>query len=197
MITEFKSTVFTAPIIGDAFRFLSLAITKVIGWKLVGEVPKKRKCILIAAPHTSNWDFALLLLIAFIWRVDLHWMGKDSLFPFPIRRLAIWFGGIPIDRSQSNNMVDQMVQHYKNSDELIVIVPPEGTRSKVERWKTGFYHIAHQANVPILLGFIDAATKTMGFGGVFEPTGDIDKDIVEIQKFYKDKVGFMPENQYP
>ncbi len=193
-ITELKTTLFLTPVLSTVCRWLSRLIIKLIGWRIEGEPPQDKKYIIIAAPHTSNWDFGLFLLVAFIKRLDLHWMGKDALFPRPLKGLMIWLGGIPIDRSKANNVVDQMVQYFASVDQLGVLIPPEGTRSKVDRWKTGFYHIAHQAELPIFLAYIDARTKTIGFGRRFQPTGDIEKELAEIQSFYHDKQGLVPEN---
>lgn len=155
-------------------------------------MPDPKRFVLVGAPHTSNWDFILMLLAVFVWRIDIRWMGKDSIFKPPFTGLMVWLGGISIDRSKANNTVEQMVEHYRQQDELVVLIPPEGTRSKVERWKTGFYHIALQAEVPIALGYIDAATKTVGLGPLFTPTGDIESDMSVIQQFYSDKQGIKP-----
>lgn len=155
-------------------------------------MPGHKRFVLVGAPHTSNWDFILMLLAVFIWRIDIRWMGKDSIFKPPFMGLMVWLGGISIDRSKANNTVEQMVEHYRQQEELVVLIPPEGTRSKVERWKTGFYHIASQAEVPIALGYIDAGTKTVGLGPLFIPTGDIESDISVIQQFYRDKQGIKP-----
>ena len=186
---------FCTPVISTVLGALSVIILKLVGWRVVGELPAHKKYVLLAAPHTSNWDFILFLLMAFTLKIDAHWMGKDSLFPAPFKRLMIWLGGIAIDRSKANNTVDQMVEHYNNTDELIVIVPPEGTRSKVEQWKTGFYHIAVKADVPIVQGFIDAGNKCLGFGPSFIPTGDIDEDMAKIRGFYAEKTGIVSANQ--
>jgi 1-acyl-sn-glycerol-3-phosphate acyltransferase len=165
-----------------------------IGWKIVGEKPTCQKYIVVAAPHTSNWDFFIFLLAGFVLRLDVHWMGKDSLFPWPFKRLMVWLGGIPIDRSKNNNVVDQMAEYFCSVERLTVLIPPEGTRAKVEQWKTGFYYIAEKADVPIVLGFIDAATRTAGLGPVFTRTGDVDSDMQAIQGYYKTKRGLKPSN---
>ena len=107
----------------------------------------------------------------------------------------VWLGGIPIDRRQASNVVDQMVDQFSFRENLIVLVPPEGTRSKVDRWKSGFYHIASQAKIPIVLGFVDARTRRIGFGPDFFPTDNIDEDMEEMKLFYKQKTGIIPENQ--
>jgi 1-acyl-sn-glycerol-3-phosphate acyltransferase len=105
-----------------------------------------------------------------------------------------WLGGIPINRSASHNVVNETVRQYAENDQLIVLIPPEGTRSKVTRWKTGFYHIANNAEVPILLGYVDASKKEAGFADFFTPTGDLEKDMVEIRAFYANKRGLLAEN---
>ena len=187
------ATIFSTPIINTLLRYTSKIILKLVGWSVIGETPTAEKYVVIGAPHTSNWDFILMMVAVFDRRLEVHWMGKDSLFPWPIKGFMHWLGGIAIDRSQSNNTVDQVVEHFKSHSDLIVIIPPEGTRSKAQRWKTGFYHIAYGANVPIILAAIDATTKTVCFGPAFFPTGDIEVDLPEIQLFYKDKKGINPD----
>ncbi len=193
-ITELKSTLFVTPVICTLFRYLSVIVLMLIGWRTVGGKPTLDKYIVVAAPHTSNWDFVLFLLLGFKLGYNTHWMGKDALFRFPIKRLMIWLGGIPIDRSKNNNVVEQMADYFSSVDELSVIIPPEGTRSKTVRWKTGFYHIAVAAKVPLVLGYIDSSTKTLGFGPIYHPTGEIDNDLENIKAFYNDKVGVIPDN---
>jgi 1-acyl-sn-glycerol-3-phosphate acyltransferase len=193
-ITELKTTVYLTPVISSVLRVISLAVIKLSGWKITGEKPHHPKYIVVAAPHTSNWDFIILLMAGFILRWDIHWMGKASLFPQPFTRFMVWLGGIPIDRSKANNVVDQMADYFSSVDQLSVLIPPEGTRSKVDQWKTGFYYIAEKANVPIVMGFIDAGTKTAGLGPVFNCTGDAEADIKAIRSFYQGKVGINRRN---
>ncbi len=150
--------------------------------------------MLIAAPHTSNWDFPLMVAMAFVLGFEIFWMGKDALFKGPAGPVMRWFGGIPIDRSKANNIVQATIDAFNEHDRLIVIIPPEGTRSKVDAWKSGFYHIAHGAGVPIALGYLDFSRKVGGFGPTFYPTGNHDKDLVEIQSFNKDIKGKYPED---
>lgn len=190
-----KKTIFSTPVVNTACRWLSHVILKIIGWKVVSDPPERSRYVLVAAPHTSNWDFLLLILAAFVTRLDVHWMGKDTLFPKPFAGFVRWMGGVAIDRSRSNNTVEQMVEHFRTNKELVVVIPPEGTRSAVTRWKTGFYHIANGANVPLVLSYIDTATKTMGFGETFLTTGEIEKDMMFIQSFYADKRGFNEKPQ--
>ena len=135
-----------------------------------------------------------MLLVVLKLKLRLFWMGKHTLFPFPFGWLMKWLGGIPINRSASHNVVNETVRHYAENDQLIILIPPEGTRSKVTRWKTGFYHIANNAEVPILLGYVDASKKEAGFADFFTPTGDLEKDMVEIRAFYANKRGLLAKN---
>jgi 1-acyl-sn-glycerol-3-phosphate acyltransferase len=159
------------------------------GWQAEGHVPEGKKFVVIAAPHTSNWDLPFMLGVAYTYRIKLRWMGKASLFKPPFGWLMSALGGIPIDRSKANDVVSQMVDIYTAADTLAVAIPPEGTRSKVRKWKTGFYNIAHGANVPIALGFLDYKRKVGGIGGVFTTTGDYAADLDEIKAFYAGVTG--------
>lgn len=178
-------TMFDTPIVSTLLRWLSILTLKLCGWKVEGSAPEElKKCVMIAAPHTSNWDLPFMLWIAFALRVKIYWMGKESIFKFPFRGLMMWMGGVPVDRSQSNNLVSASVDAITGHDRLFLIVPPEGTRSKVRSWKTGFYHIAAGAKVPILLGFLDFERKAGGIGPTVVPSGDMEKDMAEIKAFY-------------
>jgi len=188
-----QRTVFSTPIISSLARLVSIILLKLTGWKVIGEAPANKKCVIIGAPHTSNWDFALMLAVVFIYRIEVRWMGKDSLFPFPIGYFMEWLGGISINRSKSNRVVGQIVDKYQSSNELRLIITPEGTRSKVEQWKSGFYHIAETAQGPILMGYVDFAKKEAGIYDSFQPTGDYEKDLGKIQAFYSTKTPKIPE----
>ena len=168
----------------EARRAIALWLYGLAGWKVEGTAPGQDKMVVIAAPHTSNWDLPFMLGVAYKFRIRLNWMGKDSLFKPPFGWLMKALGGIPIDRSKANNVVTQMIEIYDKADQLAVAIPPEGTRSKVRVWKTGFYNIAHGAGVPIAFGFLDYDRKVGGIGGVYTTTGDYDKDIEEIKAFY-------------
>lgn len=189
-----RTTVFSTPLLTPLLRALAILILRLIGWTAVGKEIANPRLVLIGAPHTSNWDFPLMLLIVLKLRLKVFWMGKHTLFRFPFGGLMRWLGGIPIDRSKSNNVVQQMVEEFQRQSELVVLIPPEGTRSKVERWKTGFYHIASNAGVPILLGYVDAPRKEAGLADFFHPTGDLEQDMQSIREFYADKGGLKPEN---
>jgi 1-acyl-sn-glycerol-3-phosphate acyltransferase len=158
-------------------------------WRIEGKLPDTPKFVLIAAPHTSNWDLPVMLSLAFAFRTRLFWMGKDTLFRRPFGAIMRWLGGIPIDRSKSHNVVEQSAEHFRKAESLVMVVPPEGTRQKVRYWKTGFYRIAESAGVPIALGFLDYRRKVGGFGPTVVPTGDIEADMETIQAFYANITG--------
>jgi 1-acyl-sn-glycerol-3-phosphate acyltransferase len=189
-----RTTVFSTPVLTPLLRGLAIVLLKLLGWTAVGKEISSPKLVLIGAPHTSNWDFPLMLLVVLKLRLKVYWMGKHTLFRFPFGALMRWLGGIPIDRSKPNNVVQQMTEEYARQSELVVLIPPEGTRSKVARWKTGFYHIARNAGVPILLGYVDAPKKEAGLADFFTPTGDLERDMEEIRAFYAGKGGLNPKN---
>lgn len=135
-----------------------------------------------------------MLMVVLKLRLRVYWMGKHTLFPFGLGWLMKWLGGIPINRSASHNVVNETVKQYRENKELVVLIPPEGTRSKVTQWKTGFYHIANNAEVPILLGYVDAENKEAGIADFFQPSGDIEKDMIEIRDFYASKKGINAAN---
>ena len=158
-----------------------------------GQFPKISKCVMIAAPHTSNWDTPIMLFLAFAFKTKLYFMLKDAAFRWPFGGFFKWLGGIPIDRSKASGVVEQSIQAFEENDELVMVVPPAGTRSKVRRWNTGFYHIAAGAGVPIVLGFLDYGRKVGGVGPVVEPSGDIDADLKLIRSFYAGITAKYPE----
>lgn len=191
-----KQTIFKTPVVSGFFRYFFKICTRLIGWKIVGEKPADDKCVLIAAPHTSNWDFPTMMVAAFVLGMDVHWMGKHTLFPKgPLGAIMRWFGGIAIDRREARNTVEQMVAQYKKREQLLVLITPEGTRTRVDNWKAGFYHIAVGAGVPIYLGFVDTKTKQAGIMQAFYPTGDYQQDLPAIMQFYKDKQGFNDDGR--
>ncbi|MFT4817108.1 MAG: 1-acyl-sn-glycerol-3-phosphate acyltransferase [Pseudohongiellaceae bacterium] len=189
-----RTTIFSTPIVTPLLRFLAILILRLVGWTSVGSKVSVPKYVLIGAPHTSNWDFPLMLLVVLELRLQLYWMGKHTLFPFPFSGLMKWLGGIPINRSKSHNVVYDIVGQFKSNDNFVVLVPPEGTRRKVSEWKTGFYHIANNAGVPILMGYVDAEKKEAGFADFFYPTGELESDMKEIRSFYAQKKGLTAGN---
>ncbi|MDE0980932.1 MAG: lysophospholipid acyltransferase family protein [Gammaproteobacteria bacterium] len=189
-----RTTIFSTPLITPLLRFLAILILRLVGWTSIGSKVSVPKYVLIGAPHTSNWDFPLMLLVVLELRLQLFWMGKHTLFPFPFSGIMKWLGGIPINRTKSHNVVSDIVGQFKSNDNLVVLVPPEGTRRKVSEWKTGFYHIANNAGVPILMGYVDAAKKEAGFADFFYPTGELESDMKEIRSFYAKKKGLTAGN---
>jgi len=181
-----RLTIFTMPVLSPLLKRFSIFFLRLSGWKLVGQMPTNTpKSVLIAAPHTSNWDLPHTLMVAFALDFHIHWMGKIQIFRFPFRGLMCWLGGIAVDRSQSTNMVSASAQTLRDADgELHLVVPPEGTRSQSRQWKTGFYYIALEAQVPIVLGFLDFGSKTSGLGPALLPTGDLETDMTRIKAFY-------------
>ena len=189
-----RTTIFSTPILTPLLRIISVTILKLIGWKTRGMDLGKQRFVLIGAPHTSNWDVPLMLMVILKLRLRVFWMGKQYALSTLFRLVMKWLGGIPVNRTSSHNIVDQTVCKYREYDELVMLIPPEGTRDKVKEWKTGFYHIANLAAVPILLGYVDAANKEAGFADFFNPTGEVEKDLQEIRSFYYEKKGLRAEN---
>ena len=179
-------TIFDTPIVNTLLRWGSTVFLRLMGWKVVGKLPPSAaKSVLIAAPHTSNWDLPYTLMVCFVLRLNVYWMGKASIFRPPFRGVMMWLGGISVDRSQSNNLVaDSSAAITRATGPLQLIVPPEGTRTGTRYWKTGFYYIASGAGVPIMLAYLDYDKKVGGLGPVFQTTGDIDADMAAIKAFY-------------
>ncbi|MDT8999286.1 lysophospholipid acyltransferase family protein [Paucibacter sp. APW11] len=179
-------TIFTTPLVNTLLRGVSLTFLRLSGWKVEGSLPDaQRRCVLIAAPHTSNWDLPYTLMVSFALRLNPHWMGKQQIFRFPFGALMRWLGGIAVNRSQANNLVAASAEALTTADsDWQLIVPPEGTRSKTRYWKTGFYWIAHTAQLPIVMAYMDYERKLAGLGPVFQPSGDIEADMVKIKQFY-------------
>lgn len=188
------ATLFTTPGVNTVLRALSLAFLKLNGWRIEGALPpSSRKAVLIAAPHTSNWDLPYTLMVAFCLGLRIYWLGKASLFRWPFGPVMRWLGGVAVDRSRSNNLVASAAAAIAAAQgPLQLVVPPEGTRGKTRHWKTGFYFIALEARVPIVLAYMDYARKVSGLGPAFVPSGDVDKDMVEIKRFY---AGFRGRNE--
>jgi 1-acyl-sn-glycerol-3-phosphate acyltransferase len=150
--------------------------------------------VLIAAPHTTNWDFPYLLIFAAYFELEIRWMGKHSLFRPPMGWVMRAFGGIPVVRSRRENVVDAMARSFKEHDRLILVVPAEGTRSRGDYWKSGFYHIARLADVPIVMSYLDYTKKRGGFAPAFRLSGDMGTDMDRVRDFYGDKEGKYPAN---
>jgi len=176
-------------------KFISQIFLKIIGWKITGSFPCEiKKAVIIAAPHTSNWDFI-------IGRAGFHKLGikkikfliKKEIFKFPIGPVIKSWGAIPIDRGKNNNTIIAVGKMFEENDKLLLLITPEGTRSLVEHWKKGFYHVAIAAKVPIVLSYVDYKKKEGGLGPVLYPTGNFEEDFKFITDFYKTKTAKFPE----
>lgn len=178
-------------------KIFSRIVFALIGWKVVGTFDYPKKCVVIAAPHTSNWDFLIGRCYGYISGVKLKYLIKSSYFIPIIGAFFKWNGGVPVYRDSKNNLVEQLVEKFNSSDDFILGIAPEGTRSRVKKWKTGFYHIAHKAKVPILLVAMDFRNKRIGVIDSLIPTGDINQDMIFIQDQFKNIEGKIPENYNP
>ncbi len=189
-------TIFETPGVVTLLRAGSRAFFRLRGWQLEGALPPDAaRCVMIAAPHTSNWDLPYTLMAAFALRLHIRWMGKCSLFRFPFGAMMRWLGGLAVDRSKNSNLVSASAAVLRSgTGPLQLVVAPEGTRGKTRHWKTGFYFIAMEAGVPILLTYLDYGRKVAGIGPAFTPTGNIEADMVEIKRFYAGVRGRNADN---
>lgn len=169
---------------------------RLLGWQVKGRYPYEvQKLVLIVAPHTSNWDFPIGILVRSALRIDAHFVGKHTLFWGPFGPLMKWLRGIPVDRRGRHNFVDATAAIFNNKTYLHLVMAPEGTRSKVTRFKTGFYYIARQAGVPILLCTFDWAQKVIHFDPeLFWPGEDEQSDMAKLWNYYKGVQGYNPQN---
>jgi 1-acyl-sn-glycerol-3-phosphate acyltransferase len=170
-------------------KWLARLILRLGGWRIEGGPPAAKRYVLVAAPHTSNWDFLWVMSIAVALGVRLSWLGKDSLFRPPLGRILQHFGGIPVDRTVRSDLVNKIAHRIAGSDEFALLMSVEGTRAWVPYWKSGFYHIARAANVPVVLGSLNYRSRTGGFGLTLELTGDVGRDMAAIRAFYAGAAG--------
>ena len=175
-------------------RFLARLVIVMTGWKPEGHRPEPKQYVLIAAPHTTNWDF--LYLIAFTWLFDMKisFMAKHTLFWPPLGWIMRAFGGLPVERHKRTNLVTALAGLFDEHEELALVVPAEGTRGYVEHWKSGFYHIAKTAEVPIVMSFLDYERKVGGFGPAVTATEDVVGLMDAVRAYYGDKKGKYPED---
>ena len=173
-------------------RATGRTLLRLFGWRIEGELPNVSKFVAIMAPHTSNWDFFFGLCAIFELGVRVDWVGKHTLFRRPWGTFMRFLGGTPIVRTESKGAVGQIVEAMRGRESYVLGLSPEGTRKRVNRWKTGFYHIARQAGVPILQTYFDYDRKIVGIGPLFSPTGQIERDLAEIQDFYRGMPGKHP-----
>lgn len=177
---------------------LAALLFRLAGWRTEGTPPASSdRFVLIAAPHTSNWDAVILLVAARIYDLPLAWFVKDAWFKFPLAPIMRRLGGVPIDRSARHGVVEQAIERLKSGEPLALAVPPEGTRGLAPHWKSGFYHIARGAGVPIVLGYIDYERRVAGLGPAFTPTGNIAADFEVFREFYDKVKPRFPDKKGP
>lgn len=174
-------------------RKLFVWLFQMAGWKMDVNLPVGyEKCVVIAAPHTSNWDFLYSLAVFFKLNIPVRFLAKKELFTWPLKGIMENVGGMPVQRSKNTKLVDEIINLFNQHEKLMLMIPAEGTRSRVNRWKTGFYHVALGANVPVLLGYLDYKNKIAGFGPLLHMTGNPNTDAKNIKSFYKNIQGKYP-----
>ena len=176
-----------------AAQWLGRSVLKLMGWRIEGQLPKLDKFVAIGAHHTSNWDFVIFIAMKFVLRLNARWFGKHSIFRWPFGGLMRAWGGVAIRRDRQLNTVEQAVQAFRENRQFILVLSPEGTRKKVERWKMGFYHIARGAGVPIVMGALDYQNRRVVIGPTFYPTGDEQADLATMLAFFRPFVPKKPE----
>lgn len=176
---------------------LARLILRVAGWTPVGGIPDVPKAVIIAAPHTSNWDGVWALVYKVAIGAEIHFFAKKSLFWFPLSSLLRWLGGIPLDRERAGSAVKQAIDMLKEQDNFYFALAPEGTRTKKPGWKSGFYRIAEGAGVPVYMGFLDFKNKRLGIGTGFHLSGDQEADLEIVRNFYAGVQGRWPEKTSP
>lgn len=171
-----------------------ILLFKLKGWSMDVHLPAGyERCVVIAAPHTSNWDFLYSLAVFFKLNIPVKFLAKKELFKWPLTPILNYVGGIPVERSKNHNLVDNITNMFQQQQKLMLMIPAEGTRSYVKKWKTGFYHVALTAKVPVLLGYLDYEKKIAGFGPLLYMTGNGVEDAKAIKDFYRNIKGRFPE----
>ena len=174
------------------WRRFCLWLLKTLGWTPVtAELPGPRG-VIIVYPHTSNWDFLIAVLYRFGTGLRTNWMGKDSIFRWPVRGLFLRMGGVPVNRRAASGFIGAAIEQYRANDWMWLSLAPEGTRKHTDHLKSGFYQIALGADIPCGLGFIDYATRTLGIQRFVRFSGDVEQDLALLREFYADKVGRIP-----
>ena len=174
-------------------RWLGRVVLKLMGWKIHGEFPPISRLVVIVAPHTSNWDFIVGMAAKLAMQVKATWLGKHTLFFWPLGVLLRALGGIPVDRASARSVTEDVAHQFSTRNRFILALSPEGTRKRVEKWKSGFYRIAVVAEVPMLMISLDYASRTITVGPMLRPTGNMDEDLPEIRSFFAGASGKYPE----
>ncbi len=181
---------------GIASRLAAWAL-RAAGWTVRLAQPVPQRCVVIFYPHTTNWDTLIGLCAKAMIGIRFHFVGKDTLFRFPLGRILARWGGIPVNRRSPAAFVGQMRAEFDRRCEFRLALAPEGTRSRTDCWKSGFIRLAHEAGVPLALAYIDYPRREIGVGGFLDPGADVVADMARIRAFYADKAGLNPENQGP
>ncbi len=175
-------------------RFVGRTVLRLMGWRSAGALPDIPKFVVIVAPHTSNWDFVVGFAVYLAVEIDARWLGKHTLFRWPVGRLLRYFGGIPIERSHARNVVDLHVEEFQRRDRFVIAIAPEGTRTRTREWKSGFWRIASGAGVPVVPIALDYATRTVHFLQPLPPSGDYAADLTRLRSLFDARMARYPEN---
>lgn len=189
-----KKSLIGPPTVNKFQKLLGSSFLKLTRWEAVGNVPDIPKFVMIMAPHTSHWDLFYILAISYSLDIKFYWFGNKGFFRWPVGALFKWLGGIPVDRDMGQNIVQQTIEIIQSREQIIIALSPEGTRSYAEYWKTGFYYIANEAQIPIVFAFLDYSRKAGGLGPKMNPTGDIAEDMNIIRQFYSGITAKYPHN---
>ncbi len=192
-MSKSQQSLHSSPRSGPLLKFIGTLFLKATGWDLQATIPNSAGMVVIAAPHTTNWDFIFLMAAAFALRLKINWMGKDTLFKPPLGFIMRGLGGIAVNRDKNTNVVEQLAIRFSDDKKLALVVSAPGTRKKAQFWKSGFYWIANRAQVPIVCGYLDYQKKIAGMGLSFVPTGNVTADMDRIRDFYRDIAGKYPD----
>jgi len=179
---------------GRVAAALGRFLMRLSGWRFEGEIPDLRKMVLIVVPHTSNWDFLVGLMAKFALRLGGTFIGKHTLFRWPLGVFMRAMGGIPVDRRAAVGFASEVGRVLRDADKMTVVLAPEGTRKLIPQWRSGFYRIAMEAGTPILPVGFDYSRKVVFFAPLFHPTGNYDKDLQQLRSYYRPEMGKKPEN---
>ena len=192
-----RITLYNTPVVTPLLTLLAKTLLHLSGWRICGKPPKAPRYIVVGAPHTSHWDFILAIAISLCCHTHCRWLADARLFWGPFGIIMRWMAAIPVNKQRKTSMVSQTICAYKQMHQLGILICPEGGRNKNERWHTGFYHIAKNANIPIILGYLDFNKKEGGFGPAIKVSNSLAKDFAEIEAFYSNIYGKFPESVSP
>ena len=178
-------------------RLLGRLYLRACGWRVAGALPACRRAVVVAAPHTSNWDLPYMLAVSYALGVKPSWLGKRELFHGPLGWLLRRLGGVPVDRGARRGVVGEAVARFAEAEDLFLVIPPSGTRARADHWKSGFYHVACGAGVPIVCAYLDYSERVGGIGLVLAPSGSVRADMDRIRAFYATKRGKYPAQATP